>query len=209
MLKRTWIAVGFFVLGFSAPGFGSDLGLYIGVGPGHANAEDVNLEKINTDGSIVSGSTDDASRALKVFVGYQIIPYLAVEGEWINNLWKARIDAVSDGSSIFLDAGPVTHRGEADGLALNAVFNWPVAGPLNLYAKVGALWWKVDADLEFLSGGQRMQISDEDDGVDPTFGVGVRYDLGDALALRGEWQRFHGISETNSNVLWVSLSVGF
>jgi opacity protein-like surface antigen len=54
-------------------------------------------------------------------------------------------------------------------------------GPVNLFAKYGFVDWEVEGSL----GGIRF----DDDGNDPAYGVGVRFDLG-FVEIRGEYEIF-------------------
>jgi outer membrane immunogenic protein len=54
-------------------------------------------------------------------------------------------------------------------------------GPVGLFAKYGFVDWEVDGSI----GG----IDFDDDGNDPAYGVGVRFNLG-SIEIRGEYEIF-------------------
>jgi len=55
-------------------------------------------------------------------------------------------------------------------------------GPAGLFAKAGVVNWQADADVD----GTAL----DDDGTDPAYGVGARFDLTDNFALRAEYEVF-------------------
>jgi hypothetical protein len=80
-LHKAWV-IGLALLGLvqvDAQAEAAERGFYVGAGVGHGDTEGVHLEQINMDGSVVSGSTDDAHRAWKVFAGTD---QFALWGEW-------------------------------------------------------------------------------------------------------------------------------
>jgi hypothetical protein len=183
----------------------AERGFYVGLGTGHGDSEAVLLKDINVDGSIVRGETDDAHRAWRVSVGYALNRYLAVEGAWVQDVWKSRIEGVSDGSG-FYSSGPVTHKGNADGWTLEGRLSLPLIGPLTAYAKAGAFWWNVDSVLANAAFGD---ILDQDDGVDFVFGAGLQYEMARRFYLWGEWQRFQEVSQIDSDVFWGGVRIDF
>ncbi len=205
-LLKMWV-IGMALLGViaGARAEAGDRGFYIGLGTGHGDSEAVLLKDINTDGSIMGGETDDAHRSWRVSLGYALNRYLAVEGAWVEDVWKSRIDGVSDGSALY-SAGAVTHKGDADGWTLEGRLSLPPIGPLTAYAKAGAFWWDVKSVLANAAFGD---ILDQDDGVDLVFGAGVEYELAKRFSLWVEWQRFSEVSQIDSDVFWGGARIDF
>lgn len=146
----------------------ADSGFYLGLGAGgatiEANVGDASLP-------ILPGRIDEDDTALKVFAGYNFelpVVTLGVEGAYAD-FGKPDID---------YSFGLLTL--DTTGLSL-----WGTAaislGPLDLYGKAGFLRW--DSELNFL--GEAVG----DDGTDPGFGLGARFNIA-SFELRGEFEVF-------------------
>jgi opacity protein-like surface antigen len=70
---------------------------------------------------------------------------------------------------------------EADGISLSAVGFLPV-GPVDLFARVGAIDWSADISSPGLGSGS-------DDGTDLTYGVGAQFRVW-SLSVRAEYEMF-------------------
>lgn len=120
--------------------------------------------------SIVDESfADDEDVGYQVFGGYQFTPYFGLE-------------------AAYTDFGEVDLRDnlgelEADTWSLVAVGTLPFTDKFSGYAKAGFHSW--DAEMNAPGIGRV-----DDDGTDPTYGLGLQYRFNDRLALRGEYSRF-------------------
>lgn len=65
-------------------------------------------------------------------------------------------------------------------------------GPIGIFGKVGYAWWDVDLNVDDLSA--------SDDGDDPAYGIGARFNLG-SLEIRGEYEIFD-VSDVEDVSLW-------
>lgn len=136
--------------GVAAPNF------YIGAGVGLADFED---DAEAEDLPDVRISDDDT--AYKFFGGYRWTENFGIEGGYRN----------------FGEAGNGPFSVETDGFDVAGVGFLPV-GPVDLFAKGGALFWDTDG-----SGGLP-----DDDGTDLMYGVGGQLNLGRLfLRLESEW----------------------
>jgi hypothetical protein len=146
----------------STPAFaGADSGFYLGAGVGQASASDIDIEgqELNFDG-------DDTG--YKALVGF-------------NFGWIPLIDLAVEGS--YTDFGNPEDNGvEVDGDALAAFGLVGVnLGPFGIFGKAGAANWDGNVSGRNISG--------DDDGTDPVYGVGARFALG-SFQIRAEYEYF-------------------
>jgi OOP family OmpA-OmpF porin len=174
-----------FLIGVSAVprAVASNPGWYIGGGFG--SADDAEL--------------DDTDSAFKLFGGYWFNPHLALE---------AAVVGLGD------NLGPEDLI--KDGFAVEVLGALPIGERFELFAKAGFFFWEVrvetnDLDCtDFGSGFICFFEEDElDDGVDPTYGVGVQYRFHDRWNVRGEWERFEDVGESDVDLLSVNVSFHF
>jgi OOP family OmpA-OmpF porin len=113
---------------------------------------------------------DDSDTAFSLFGGYQFNRYFALEAGYAD---FGKIEPDTTGPSL-----------EADTFYLTAVGSVPITDKFSAYAKAGFHRWNVDDAIPGLTG------TSDDSGTDPTYGVGVQYQVSDKIALRGEYSRF-------------------
>lgn len=112
---------------------------------------------------------DDEDTAFQAFGGYQFNPYFGIEA------------AYTDFGEVELATG--VGELEADTVSLVAVGTLPFTEKLSGYAKAGFHSWDAEANVPGVGGV-------DDDGTDPTYGLGLQYRFTDNVALRGEYSRF-------------------
>jgi len=128
-----------------------------------------------------SDYNDDNSVAYSLYVGTGIIPWIGVEGGYVDH---GKYDAVG---------GDIWAESAYGAIRPNVTF-----GPLQLYAKVGLNSWVLEGD----SG---VTIHD-DDGVDEMWAVGADYALLGPMALGIEYSNY---SMGNKDVKSVNATVTF
>ena len=130
---------------------------------------------------IGSGELDDNS--FKVIAGFRPLDWLAVEANYIDLVGE------SDGTTS-LDATATT----ISALAIAEV------GVIDFYARLGMANWKFDVDVEDFG-------SADDDGWEPTYGVGVGAHFG-SLGVRAEYEMFKAdlFDELDADVNTLSVS---
>jgi hypothetical protein len=128
-----------------------------------------------------SGELDDNS--FKVIAGFRPLDWLAVEANYID------LGGESDGGTS-LDAQATT----ISALAIAEI------GVIDLYARVGMANWKFDVEVDDLG-------SADDDGWEPTYGVGVGAHFG-SLGVRAEYEMFKAdlFDELDADVNTLSIS---
>ncbi|HKU71355.1 MAG TPA: outer membrane beta-barrel protein [Burkholderiales bacterium] len=170
MLKRT-IASFIVATAVSSAAFGAQFstpgesGFYGGLGVGGTKS-DVNAGPI-------SGAKDDKDTAWKAFGGYQFNRYIGVEGGYID-LGK---------SSVVGPAGAASFDNQA--WQASVVGSMPINNQFALTGKLGIA--RTDTDTVANIGAQPLLASDHN--TDPTYGLGVRYDINKSVGVRAEWER--------------------
>jgi len=137
----------------------ADNGFYIGAG--------ITQTKFDIDDDGFDGdSLDDNS--FKVIVGFRPLNWLAFEANYID------LGGFNE-EGVELDTSAIT----VSALAL-AEFSI-----IDIYGRVGMANWRADADVEF----DDINVGLDDDGWDPTFGVGIGAHFG-SFGVRAEYEMF-------------------
>lgn len=117
----------------------------------------------------VDGDDEDFDRednASRIFAGAQFNQVLSLEGGYI--------DFGNYGNSVF--------NTDLDGYTLALKAGLPLAERVTLYAQGGNVWWKADIHAA--------GVSDDTDGSDIFYGIGISYALTENLDLRLDYTRF-------------------
>jgi hypothetical protein len=147
----------------SLPALAADNGIYLGASVGQSSVQfddTIGGESFNFDAS---------ATGFKAIAGWRFIDWLAVEANYVD---LGSGDDTIDGERLETDI---------NGVSLAAVGFVPI-GPVDLFAKVGAINW--NADLQTDSFG-----SLSDDGTDLTYGLGAQFRVW-SLSIRGEYEIF-------------------
>ena len=156
-----------------------DNGIYLGAGIGQGG---VQFED-RIDGESIDFDANDT--AYKLIAGWRFLDWLAVEANYLD------LGSASDrieGIDIETDVS---------GISLAALGLLPI-GPVDLFAKVGAVNWDADVTARGLG------ISGSDSGTDLTYGAGAQFRVW-SLSIRGEYEIFD-IADADT-VDMISLSV--
>ena len=148
----------------SLPALSADNGIYLGASLGQSSVQfDDNIggQKLNFDAS---------ATGFKAIAGWRFLDWVAVEANYVDlgsgddNVQGQRIES------------------DVNGVALSAVGFVPI-GPVDLFARVGAVNWNADRDAPNLG------VSSSEDGTDLTYGVGAQFRVW-SLSIRGEYEVF-------------------
>jgi OOP family OmpA-OmpF porin len=160
---------------------------YLGAGIGKSIAS-IDQQQIAADlqnaGFIVNNvSRDRRDQSFKVYGGYQLLPFLAIEGGYFD-LGEFNFQA---------DTRPLSmYNGEVGikGINLAAVGTLPLTDQLSALAKLGLTY--NDSDTRFSSNGLVgvNGFSSSSHYTNYQFGVGLQYQFTEALALRLEAERY-------------------
>jgi OOP family OmpA-OmpF porin len=177
---------------------------YVGVGGGQAEANELSFTDFD-DGSGIAGSFDDSDFGLKLFGGYKFFEYFALELAYVD-LGSVSFDAVSDGSGSIYAAGPVTGSVSAKGPSASAVGMIPVGDRFDFLIKAGFMAWDADVSVSNTAFGT---ANTSEDGTDLAYGLGAQFRFTERFSVRGEWERFTGIIDTDGQLLSLSVQYSF
>jgi len=159
----------------SLPAVAADNGIYLGASVGQSGLQ---IDDFDYDAS---------ATGYKIIAGWRFLDWLAVEGNYVD--FGSGDDRV-EGTKI---------EAEADGISLSAVGFLPV-GPVDLFARVGAVDWSADISSPGLS-------SDSDDGTDLTYGIGAQFRVW-SLSIRAEYEMFD-VSDADLDMISVGVTWTF
>lgn len=181
----------------AAPVMAEEAGFYAGVGVG--------IFGVEADDDDIDAALDDAfdedDTGFRVFGGWQFNQYLGVE---------AGYDA---GAGVDKTLGDITVNGvEADvdfdvsGFDVMLVGTLPIGDTFYGFAKAGVLFWDVEADIELREddgegGVITTDLSGDDSGQDPAYGVGFGMNLGDNARVQVEYTDYHFNSSVDGNFI--------
>jgi opacity protein-like surface antigen len=164
-MRKTLVAVAaasFGMLSFAAQA--ADNGIYLGGSVGQSSVQyDESFEGQNLN-------FDASATGFKVIAGWRFLDWLAVEGNYID---------LGSGDDRVLGEKV---ESDVSGISLSAVGFVPL-GPVDLFARVGAINWDADLDAPGLGA------SASDDGTDLTYGIGAQFRVW-SLSIRGEYEIF-------------------
>jgi hypothetical protein len=163
-------------------------GFYLGGSIGSSLVEDE--DDIDFEGEVEEFDLDDDDFGWKAFAGFQFLPWLAVEGGYVD------FGEVEDATT------NVTVSTELDGWDAFVVGKIPIAF-VDVFAKVGIISWDLDVNLD----------PDADDnfsssGEDMAYGLGAAVNLG-SLGIRAEAERFDVSDLDDLYLLSVGLTYTF
>jgi len=183
--------LGFLLAPFSAQ---ADSGFYIGGSIGSASIE-TDLEDDPSFPDLPS-EIDEDDTGYKILAGVKWdnpLIDLGIEGAYVD-FGKPRVNIPQPtigGSAVEFDP---------TGVSVFGVAGFDV-GPIDLFAKVGYLFWDIEASIAGFPG------SVSDDGSDIGYGLGAGFNLG-SLQIRGEWELFD-IDDADVSMLSVGVVYQF
>ena len=132
--------------------------------------------------------SDVKDTGVQLGIGYQLSPNFALELHY-GDLGEVELSANSALPPVQIDS-----KLETQAVALDFVASFPATDWLDVYAKIGAVHWDIDADTTLTdridsSINNRSQVNVN--GVSAKFGVGVRFDLNEKLTLGLELEQFN------------------
>jgi len=160
----------------SVPALAADgRGFYVGAGVGRATN--------TTENDAGGDSLKDSDRSLRVFVGYSIWKYLALEAEYL------------DGGKTEGFVGPYALELEPSSVIGSVIGTWPI-GRWGLSAKLGYAFYDVDQSIRL--GTLRHSDSHQDERF--AGALAASFDFAPRYSARLEYQAFHLDDGTFSNV---------
>jgi hypothetical protein len=156
---------------------------YIGVAAGEAT-----LKAPAADGRF---SVDDT--AYKVFAGYRMARWLAIEG------------AYTDMGTLEGEQEGLLYEAQAEALAAHAVGVLPITPRARIFAKIGLASWDTASTTTDGEATDRRDAS----GMDLSYGFGLGYDLTRRFGLRLEWETYDFDNTEDVKVLSLGAQINF
>jgi Opacity protein and related surface antigens len=150
-------------------------GWYAGVGVGQMTTQ--------VDDILGSGfDFDESDTGFKVFGGYKFLPWLGVEGAYVDG-GEPEISETAGGATGSLAVG-------VESLVGAVVFTLPLGEHFELFAKPGIALWSSTTDLRFTSDGYDDRFSQDDDGTAFFLGAGAGLNFTEHFGMRVEYEWF-------------------
>jgi len=169
-MKRSILWLMVCVIAAATPAVAADNGFYIGASIGGSS-----LDISDFDDELGDIDFSDGDTAYKLFAGYRVLSFLAVEAGYVD---------FGDPSDVIGGLEAVDVQVSLTGWDAFAVGILPI-GPVDIFAKVGVISW--DADIR--AALDDLVDSDSDSGTDAAWGLGVALRLG-SFAIRVEGEQF-------------------
>jgi len=153
--------------------YAAEPGFYIGASGGQTtvdqDAGDLGIDTNFNNDFDRDFKIDDDDTSWKAFLGYQFVPWLGIEAGYVD----------FGGAQSDRSIGNQTLEADIDLTGINAflVGSIPI-GPVDLFAKVGAIDFQTDADVKF--AGEKESNGENDTQL--AYGVGAAYNFG-----KGHW----------------------
>lgn len=186
----------------SNPAIASDRGFYLGfdIGQGSVDSDQRALDRSLVNAfaqlgvAVLSGSSEVSEDALTygVILGYQFLPYLALEASYIDMgefEYKAR-GTLSDGGGTAPGNFSISASGKAP--TLSALGILPFADTWSVFGRLGVAFADVDYDVRLTVADQRASLSESDSSQNFLWGAGVGYTAG-PWTSRVEYQQIQDL----------------
>jgi OOP family OmpA-OmpF porin len=140
------------------------------------------LDIVNPDSEL-----DDSDSSYGLFVGYRFMPYLAVEGGYID-LGTAGYQATAEVTDGEITA-PLAISGDisSSGFQLSALGIWPIGESFEAYGRAGFYFGDTDIDLNVSVDGEGESFNEEEGETEFLWGIGGAWNFSDAWAVRLEY----------------------
>lgn len=186
---------------------------YVGASGGYSiiDVKEGQISAAAVDGGFATAQTtiDDTDTGWKVFGGWRINEYFALEGSYID-FGKAQFTTRTTGPD-----GVIDGKAEGTAFSLDLVGSaWPAEWAA-LFVKVGGFRWDVDAKQAEVVDGEASSVKDNDTGTDVKAGVGASFMLSENVALRMEAEGYFNVGnkkrtgDADIAFLSIGLSYGF
>ena len=168
---------------FSQQTIAADHGWYIGLGIGQSSVD------LGIDVTVGSVSIDEEDTAFKVFSGYEINDYIAIEGFYLN-AGEASIsgdagDVISgDGETLVFPFDNTSFKFELKSYGVVGVVGYPVCQYFYPYLKLGFQKWNMDITATMAD----VTVTDDKDGTGALYGAGFRIDATSNVSVRAEFE---------------------
>ena len=167
----------------------NDEGFYIGGGVGQFNLKLDDIDQ--TDEAIET--LDDSDTSWKAFAGWRMNPYFSLELAYVDFGTPSQRATTASGSG-------GDFRASISGFEPSILGTIPL-GPVELFGKVGYLFYDVDASVDLDNGPDFDSSSSESDF---TYGAGIGMTFFERLNARLEYQRIESDVVDDADAFWFS-----
>ena len=171
-------------------------GPYVGGGYGRF---DLHIHNFNDVGQAADTIADSNDNAWKLFAGWRLNPYVAVEGAYIN--------LGNPGEKFTATGSNGTYKVHVTGFAPSLVVALPL-GPVEIFAKGGYYFYDVKLNVDVQSAGSA-GVQSSHSRTDFLYGAGAGITFMDHLHVRGEYERIDIADYNNSDALWLTAAWRF
>jgi len=187
------------------PALAEKSGFYLGADVGTMSA-DVSKNDLDTifiggladEGLTFAGTTDldDSDVTWAVTAGWKFIPYMAVEGQYLD-LGQATYTATGDVTDVQATtyAADVGMSIDSSGFTLSVLGIVPIAEVWEIYARVGMYFGDTEADMSVTVDGLTESFSDSNSEEEFFYGLGAGYTLNATWNFRIEYSVFQDIGD--------------
>jgi opacity protein-like surface antigen len=205
-MKRMIALVGLAAL-VSTPAVAAERGFYFGLDAGQysydVDQRDLDrlvvgaMEDIGLDVLDGRSETSEDGFTYGIILGYQILPYLAVEAAYVDlGDFEYKGNAlVTDGVTTAELGAQLT--GESSGATLSALGILPLVSGWEVYGRAGVYFGSNDAEVRFNADGISESASDSSNSTEFLWGVGAGYTRGD-WTVRLDFQQFMDVGDSDS-----------
>jgi OOP family OmpA-OmpF porin len=150
------------------------------------------------EGLTFAGTTDldDSDVTWAVTAGWKFIPYMAVEGQYLD-LGEATYTATGDVTDVqaITYAADVGMSIDSSGFALSVLGIVPIAEVWEIYARVGMYFGDTEADMSVTVDDVTESFSDSSSEEEFFYGLGAGYTLNETWNFRIEYSVFQDIGD--------------
>jgi OOP family OmpA-OmpF porin len=209
IMKRILALATFAALCAAQPTLAGDSGFYVGadIGTMSVDVDKGGLDSLFEDllaseGLFFDGSSDvdDSDTTYGLTVGYRFMPYLAVEGQYLD-LGEASYSARGDLSDFetFLATADIDATIDSSGFALSVLGILPIQDVWEVYARLGMYFGDTDADFSVtLDDGVESvteSMGDSESEQEFFYGIGGGYTFNETWNVRIEYTIFQDIGD--------------
>jgi OOP family OmpA-OmpF porin len=205
-MKKILALATFAALCAAQPAFAAGTGFYVGADLGWMSSD---IDKGDLDRSIADGlateglffdgtsDLDDSDTTWGLTVGYKFMPYLAVEGQYLD-LGAAEYKASGDffdSLDNLLGSGSLSAKVDSSGFALSVLGILPIQEVWEVYARLGMYFGDTEATMGFSDGVDSVSMSDSKNEEEFMYGIGGGYTFNETWNVRAEYTIIQNVGD--------------
>jgi OOP family OmpA-OmpF porin len=206
-MKKILALATFAALCAAQPALAGETGFYVGADVGQMS---VDVDKGDIDSALMDGlffeglffdgtsDVDDSDTTFGFTVGYQFMPYFAVEGQYLD-LGEAKYSAsgdIYDEFEKFLGTADIAITQDSSGFALSALGILPIQEVWEVYARLGMYFGDTEAKVSVaVDGVAPDSMSDSKSEEEFFYGIGGGFTFNETWNIRAEYTIFQDIGD--------------